>query len=190
MTDLITLDMYKTAKGITKTDKDEILSILITNASAIIQSYIGRKLINDGEPIEEVISLDYDTQTIFLNQFPVSNVTIEAIDPWYYDSTVHFPIAPSEFRVVEADGKILRLGKYPWPQGPGAIVVTYNAGSDISDGVPAELTQATIDLVAYYFQEEYKDKSMRGATMNNFVSASEKSNNFPPHIQRVLDLYT
>lgn len=186
---LITLDEYKLAKSITKGDQDQILENLITNCSAIIQKYIGRKLVDDGELIEEVFNLDYDTKSIYLEHYPVSNVTITAIDPYYYDSTVHFPVSLATYVVDAKDGRILRMGKGFWPQGYGGVKVTYNAGLPDGTDIPVELKQVTIDLVTYYLKEEYKDKSMRGATMNNFVSATEKSNGFPPHIQRVLDMF-
>jgi len=194
MANLITLDEYKTAKGLQKNDQDGVIETLITNASAIIQTYIGRQLFNNGEPIDEIIGLDYDTNVVFLDQYPVREIlSLEALDNSYYDSTVHFPIAPSSYLLDSKEGKLIRTGRNAyWPQGPNAIKVTYTAGSLDENGVPPELKQATIDLVTYYMKEEWKDsKSTRGATINNNTGTgnSNTGTNFPPHIQRVLDLF-
>ena len=190
MVDLITLQEYKTAKGIKKTDEDGILESLITSASAIIQNYIGRPIVDDGNPINEVITLDYDTPYIYLDRYPVSSiVSITELDPWYYDSSVHFPVAETSYMLDPAKGRLIRTAGRTWPQGPGAVSVTYRAGAIDATAIPTELKQVTIDLVTYYYKEEYKDKSVRGATINNHVSVTEKTNSFPPHIQRVLDLF-
>jgi len=197
MANLITLEEYKAAKNMTKPDMDEVLQILITNTSAIIQAYIGRNLFNSGEPIEEYINLDYDTRNIYLDQYPVNEIiSIDVYDNRpLYDSTVHFPIYPSSYILSPKEGMLMRTGGGPgdcyWPQAP--IKVVYTAGAIDDKGIPPELKQATIDLVTYYHKEEYKDsKSIRGATTNNNTgsgNSNSPSTNFPPHIQRVLDLF-
>lgn len=191
---LITLEEYKTLNKITKTEEDEVLQMLIDNVSAIIQSYIGRPLWNTGELLEEVIDIDYETDSIYLDQYPVNElVSVTQIDPSYADSSVHFPVALSTIVLDRKNGKLIRTGhKNTWPQGRGAVIVQYEAGP-MFNTVPLELKQAASDLVKYYKNEEYKDsKSMRGATINNNTgsgNSNSPSTNFPPHIQRVLDLY-
>jgi hypothetical protein len=92
-------------------------------------------------------------------------------------------------------GRLFRLNAGYWPQGPGAVVVTYKAGLPGGNtNIPPELKQATIDLVSYYKNEEYKPSMQtRGSTLTNSVPGSSSSDKFsvqfPPHIQRILDMY-
>jgi hypothetical protein len=117
------------------------------------------------------------------------------LNPYGYDSTVHFPVPTSTFYLDSEQGKLFRTGGGYWPQGPGAVIVTYRAGYPGGNlTIPADLRQATMDLVTYYFKEEYKPSMQtRGATITNAVGGnsrgSDLSTKFPPHIQRILDLY-
>jgi hypothetical protein len=197
MVDLITLDEYKSARGLNNAKDDPILQALITDVSDIIEIYLDRKITQSG-PIEEVISLDYDTPDIYLENYPIMGpVTVTGIDPSYYDSTVHFPIQETTYIVDYAKGRLIRIGgKCPrWPQGQNAITVNYTAGANNPQDVevPAALKRAAMDLVTYYKDEEYKpSKSMMGTSTTNAVvgtGSTGYSTKFPPHIQRVLDLF-
>lgn len=195
MENLISLEEYKLAKGLSKPDDDERLNMLITNVSSIIQTYLGREFTETGNNITEIFSLDYDASILYLDKYPVTEVVaVTEIDPYGYDSTVHFPASTSDYFVDEAQGRLIRTNRGYWPQGPGAVIVTYKAGYVGGiDAVPADLKQATIDLVTYYWKEEYKPSMQtRGATLTNAVPGTrgtDYSNQFPPHIQRILDLY-
>jgi hypothetical protein len=194
--ELITLDEYKTAKGIVKNDQDVVLSGLITSVSSLVQKYIGRTFSSTLREITEVINLDYDTCEIYLEEWPVNEiVSLTEIDPVGADSTIHFPVPDTTYRLNAADGVLIRtIGTSYWPQGYGSVEVTYEVGvADVEDAViPADLKQVTIDLVTYYHKEEWKEsRNMRGASMMNepINSYGSYSSKFPPHIQRVLDLY-
>jgi hypothetical protein len=195
MIDLITLDEYKLAKGLSKNDQDDRLNMLIRNASSIIQAYLGRSFSDEDEDITEVFSLDYDARILYLDKYPVSDiVSITEIDPYGYDSSVHWPVPSATYFLDASLGRLIRTDGGYWPQGAGAVVVTYRAGYPVGiENVPAELKQATIDLVSYYKDEEYKpSKQTRGATITNAVGtgrSGDLSTAFPPHIQRILDLY-
>lgn len=194
MADLITLDEYKLAKGLSKNDENDRLSMLIANVSSLIQTYIGRNFVDDGQNITQVFSLDYDTPILYLDKYPVSTiVSITETDPYGYDSTVHFPVPSSNYYLDSTNGRLIRVGGLYWPQGPGAVIVTYRAGYPAGTAIPSELKQAAIDLVSYYKNEEYKPSMQtRGATLTNPVQSGRQgdlSTAFPPHIQRILDLY-
>ena len=190
MADLITLEEFKLAKGITKTDQDDLLELLISNASEIIQLYLDRPLFEEEQTITEVIDIDYDTDVIYLDNYPINSVdSLTSIDPYSYDSTVHYPVADTVYGIDLVNGKLYRTDQNLWPKGFAAVQVEYSFGGDFT--VSAPLKQVTIDLVQYYKDEEYKEsRSMRGASINNFNATGNEvySSNFPPHIQRVLDL--
>lgn len=193
MADLITLDEYKTAKDITKSNQDARLEMLITNVSSLIQTYLGQNIVDDGNDIVESISLDFDTPVIYLDRYPVNQiVSVQEINPATWDSTIHYPVDPTSFTFDANNARIIRQDTRGWPTGYNSVIVTYRAGYS---EVPAELKQATIDLVTYYLKEEYKvSQNMRGASLTNDSAGSRALTpadlvKFPAHIQRVLDLY-
>lgn len=193
MSDLITLQEFKLAKGISKDDENALLSFLISSASDIIQLYLGVDYSSTEKTITEIVDIDYYTDVIYLDNYPINSIEeVTSIDEYYYDSSVHFPIPETVFGADLVDGKIYRLDQRNWPKGFGAVKVVYTYGGNNNSAITAALKQVTIDLVEYYRKEEYKDsKSMRGATINNNTGAGQSntaSTNFPPHIQRVLDL--
>jgi hypothetical protein len=193
--DLITLQEYKTAKAMsTKTDQDAQLSHLISVASDLIQTYLNRNFISTGDEVD-YFSLDYDTDVLYLDKYPVSElVSINEIDPQLNDSTIHFPVDQSTYILDPQYGKLIRTNRRFWPQGFGAVVVTYRTVESTAENVPPAIKQAVIDLVTYYHKEEYKDsRTIMGTTVNNNTGTGTNANSpntsFPPHIQRVLDLY-
>ena len=196
MENLITLDEYKLAKKLSKNDEDEQLEWLITSASSIIQTYLRRDFSDTGSNVTQIFNLDYDASVLFLDKYPVVDlISVTEINPWAYDSTVHFPTPTANYYLDAEWGRLIRLNNGYWPQGQAAVIVTYVPGypGGIST-VPPDLKQATIDLVTYYKNDEYKPSMQtRGATITNSVSGRGNPNdfsyNFPPHIQRILDMY-
>lgn len=190
MANLITLSEYKTAKGIVKTDQDAIIEGLITTCSAIVTKTIEKNFYAAATTVTEVIDVDFESDVIYLINFPINSVTtVTAIDPTYPDSTVYFPVNLSTQYVVNLDyGSISRVDGEYWPMGRAAVTVVYTVGTN-PVSVPAELKQVTIDIVTYYLKEEWKEnRSMMGASMRN-EPIYQSSTKFPPHIQRILDLY-
>lgn len=186
---LITLQEYKDAKGLSKSDDDAKLTVLIERVSDIIQTYLGYTLVGDPlENITEYISLDYDTDIVYLDRFPINSiVSVTEANPYSYDSTIHLPLAISLDYIFDATrGRLLRKNGY-WGTGINSIAVTYTAGFTET---PSALKLAVIDLVTYYHKEEYKvSRSTGGASIQNPDTSPSKQYDFPGHIKRVLDLY-
>lgn len=188
---LITLEEYKAYQNIAKTDQDDKITRLIASVSSLIQKYTGLEFNNSEQIITEVIDLDYDAREIFLDKYPVNEiVSVTEINPYYYDSSVHFPVPNTLYTVDLADGRLIRAQNMYWPQGFGAVTVTYKTGATNLQP-PADLKQAAIDLVTYYLKEQWiENRAMRGASISNGDLGYGYTSKFPPHIQRVLDLYT
>jgi len=193
---LITLQEYKSYYGLNKPDNDGKLNQLISSVSALIQTYTGRQY-DDGTMVTETISLDYDTDTIFLSHYPVQQITsISETARYTTDSTVHVPLVyESDFILNKADGTLLRQyrvgGFANWPVSPGIITVSYVTGNATDTGtpadVPADLKLAAIMLVNYYEKDQFvQAKSIAGTSQTNTMVQGE---DFPKHIQVLLDRY-
>ena len=149
---LITLDEYKVAKQLSADTKNDVrIGFLIESVSNLIKAYI-KANISSEETITETILLDYDTDKIFLDKYPISSVeSITETSPRYTtDSTIHVPLTGAlDYSVDLVNGIITRIvsegGFATWPVNPGNVIVEYTNGSAwTSDSVPADLKLAAI----------------------------------------------
>lgn len=191
MNDLITLEEYKAAAGISSTTNDARMSSLITSVSQLVKTYCGHSIVDHYvNPKCETVNIDSTrTKSIQLNEGPVrSIITVEVRNN---TSEAYRILTDSEFYIdPDIDSLYYLSGGYSafWPTGLGAVKVTYTAGYD---QVPADLRLAVIDLVDYYYKDEHKQRyTLSGATVDNQGTSSQYRNvGFPDHIKRVLDLY-
>jgi hypothetical protein len=193
--DLITLEEYKSFNALSANPKEDVkYSLLISSVSALIQAYLGIDSAEGGKSVTEVISLDYDTNVIYLENYPVESITsITESDRYTYDSTVHVPLVyHSDYILNSAMGTLTRVyrpgGFASWPIGPGVITVTYLTAAKWEGlEVPMDLKLATIELVNYYKNEEFRQsKTMQGSSIVNTIA---QGTDFPKHIQVILDRY-
>ena len=192
--DLVTLEEYKEYNGIKKPDEDAKNSLLIDSVSALIKAYLGINNPEGGNSYTETHTVEYDTDTIFLDRYPVDTITsVSELDRYTVDSTVHVPLAySSDYSVNKELGTITRLlspsGLARWPIGPGAVTITYTTAPKWAGGiVPADLKLAAIQLVNYYKNEEFRQsKTIQGSSIVNTLAQGE---DFPKHIQVILDRY-
>lgn len=196
---LITLEEYKMYQNLGPNPADDIKdSFLINSVSALIQTYIGKNISTGGKFYTEIISLDYETNMIFLKHYPVQDVSIISESARYtWDSTVHVPLVyESDFTIDNEEGIIFRSyrvgGFASWPISPGTVTISYTTGAseddwDGIDSVPFDLKLACINLVNYYKDEEYRQsKSAGGSSITNTLA---QGTDFPQHIQVILDRY-
>jgi hypothetical protein len=194
MSNLITLQTYKQAKAIMKSDLDERLNIIIEGVSQLVKTYCGISFIDyvDTAKTEYHHVKMPPLEEIQLEEFPVINVSSvqertspeEAYDPLTKDV---------DYIVDNAVDSIIRIDGY-FPKGYNSVEVTYTAGYVDGSGnplVPADIKLAVIDLVTYYFKEEHKKHQSLGSTTKQNVTGTSLKNDsgFPDHIRRVLDMY-
>lgn len=194
---IVTLEEYKSYNTLSANPKEDAkISFLITSVSALIQTYLGRDF-SSGKSVTEIISLDYDTDTIYLDNYPIESIqSISESDRYTYDSSVHVPLVyASEYRANLAEGILYRQytpgGFANWPIGPGLITVSYTTGDSNNPGIPpeipADLKLAAIELINYYRNEEFRQsKTVMGTSVVNTLAQGTA---FPQHIQVILDKY-
>lgn len=199
MATLITLQDYKLDKGISKEDKDAQITAIIGQVSAIISTYIGRDFTSrvDAE-VERVITVDYSTDRVYLDDYPIKSIEeLNWSNQKTHGSSVHWPIPNGQYYADLSNG-ILHfspcLQPYQSPLRIKYILDEAPTGNDTdADGVPLPLKRAAIDLTHYYMSSEYKDSmTLKGAAINNATGTGSKNTpdpSFPPHIQRILDMY-
>tara|TARA_B110000305_G_C19276901_1_gene557293 strand:- start:390 stop:977 length:588 start_codon:yes stop_codon:yes gene_type:complete len=192
MADLITLQEYKTAEGITQPKEDARLNVLIPSISQLVKTYCGNSFVDYYSTNKtETFNIEWATHTVQLTESPV-NTIVSVEEATAYGSTLTaLTIGAQEYALNKSTDCILRTtsaGYKNWPLGIETVKVVYTAGYS---AVPADLKLAVIDLMTYYFKNEHKERrTIAGASIQNASTTSQANNvSFPDHIKRVLDLY-
>ena len=193
MADLVTLQDYKDAEGITSAKEDLRISALIPSVSQLVKTYCANSIIDfySNNKIED-FDIYWDTPAVQLTESPVvSVVTVQERDG-YDQSYVTRTTGAYEYYLDTRTDSVVRTNesgkRLNWKHGLGAVRVTYRAGYD---STPADLKLAVFDLITYYLRDEHKERrTLGGASIQNQSSTTQRNNvTFPDHIKRVLDLY-
>lgn len=187
MANLITLETYKQAKAITGAKDDERLDIIVSSVNQLVKTYCNNSIIDYAvTPYTEYVSTDFPTNQHTLTEFPV--LTIEEVWERSHPTEAYVQLTAGEDFVLDRRSDTLYRVGANWMLGIEAIKVVYTAGYA---STPPDLTLALIDLIQYYYKDEYKSNRQIGsASMSNNPTGSLKDQiGFPDHIKRVLDLY-
>ncbi len=182
--DLITRDDYKTYIGITNTEQDAKIDVLVPIVSAIARN-VCRRTFNDYVNDANVEVYDGGHTDLIMNEYPTLAVgSVEySID---YGQTYELLEEFVDYVVnVKASSIIYIAGK--WPVMLNGYKVTYNAGYEV---IPMDLQVALFDLVTYYLRNESAIKSQRTPGSNTVQIEYITKNSLPSHIARIFDLYT
>ena len=192
MANLITLQEYKTAEGISAPKDDARLNVLIPSVSELVKTYCGNSFVDfySSNKTEE-FNIDWGTHVVQLTESPVNAIVSVQERNSYSSSYVTLTTGAYEYALDKTTDSILRTtggGYKNWPAGVAAVKVVYTAGYS---AVPSDLKLAVLDLVTYYLKDEHKQRqTIAGASLQNQGSTSQNNNvSFPDHIKRVLDLY-
>ena len=191
MTNLVTVEEYKEAEGITSVKEDLRLTTLVESVSQLVKTYCGSAIVDywSTNKVEE-FSMNWNTSMVQLTESPLRQIiSVEERDDY---SSAYVTLAASDYYVDFTTDSIFRVTSAGqpknWRHGPGSVKVTYNAGYST---VPSDLKLAVFDLITYYLKDEHKERrTLAGASVQNQASTSQRNNvAFPDHIKRVLDLY-
>jgi hypothetical protein len=195
MADLISLSDYKEYKKITSSTRDGKIQALITQVSALVESYCARKFVEYSSSPGVTEWFDSNTDKVQLKHFPVIAVNSVSV-------STDGGLTQTELTQDDPD----RAGFYVDLE--NGVVMTQKTGNKFNDGyyydipyrsleinyfagyteLPADLELAVLDIVAYYEDQENKPtQTLMGGTIENALPYT--ANSFPPHIRRILDLY-
>ena len=191
MADLITLEDYKEAEGISNPKDDLKLNALIPSVSQLVKTYCGNSIVDHYSTNKvETFSINWGTNIAQLTESPFVSITSVEERASFADSYTTIPA--TEYYIDASTDSVYRVttsgSAQNWPTGPASVKITYKAGYSTC---PADLKLAMIDLITYYHKDEHKErKVMAGASIQNSASTSQAGNiGFPDHIKRILDFY-
>jgi len=192
MADLITLQEYKTAEGITQPKEDARLNVLIPSVSQLVKTYCGNSFVDFYSTNKtETFSIEWGTHIVQLTESPINAIVSVQESTSYGGALTTLTVGAKEYALNNATDCIYRTtssGYKNWPIGIETVKVVYTAGYT---AVPADLKLAVLDLVTYYLKDEHKlRQTIAGASLQNQGSSTQRDNvGYPDHIKRVLDLY-
>jgi hypothetical protein len=184
MADLITRAEYKNYLGISSSNKDTEIDLLIPKVSQLVKTYCRRNF-TDYYDEAKTEYFDGGFDKLILKETPVSNVTQVSKSTNYGQTYTNL----TKFTDWILDGDSVRaVSNGGWFQEyMRGYRVTYTAGYE---SVPEDLKLAVLDLVEYYSKNNSAVHVNRDVTPNVTQIQYVASTNFPAHIKRVLDQYT
>lgn len=191
MADLVTVQDYKDAEGLTGAKDDDRLNILVPQISELVKRYCGTSFVDYySTDRTEVVNITENTSVIIVSESPLVSVTSvkERTGPTEAYTTL---VVNQDYYVdttFDAVRRVTGNGSKNFQKGFGSVEIAYRSGYS---AVPSDLKLAVFDLITYYLRDEHKSRrSIQGATLEQQGSSSVRNNtDFPDHIKRVLDLY-
>ena len=189
MKTLISVDDFKTYKGINNNDEDSKLNTIIINVSSFIKNYCGRTF-NDYITTDKVELLDarIDTQ-LYLEELPIISITSAEITS---DNVTYTSLTENEDYFVDYNLAIIYSASSvavasDVTYNPLNTRITYKAGFE---ELPEDLLIATMDMVEYYRSEEYTPrKAFSNNSVENLGFRETGGARLPSHIERIIQLY-
>jgi hypothetical protein len=186
MADLITRDGYKAYIGITSSEQDDRIDILVPIVSAICRRICARTF-TDYVDDARVEVLYGGFEDLIMDEYPtlaVSSVEYSADYGNTYTTLTEFV----DYAVNMNTSSIVCLSSTgKWPLAINGYRITYTAGYET---IPVDLQVALYDLVTYYLRNDMAIKSQRTPGSNTVQIEYITKNSLPSHIARIFDLYT
>lgn len=187
--DLVSLDEFKTYRGITTDKDDPKIMQLIKSATDLTKTYCNRSFIDfySTDKIEYFDGTKYSE--FFLEEGPIVSVTEVAYteDGSTYtalvEGTDYFVNDEQDSIFIKGGVPLLTLTDFP----AKSIKITFTGGYETA---PEDVKQAVLDLVEYYRTEQFTPrKAASGVTLENIGFRAGSSIGLPPHIKRILEMY-
>ena len=191
MADLVTVQDFKDAEGLTGAKDDDRLNILVPQISELVKRYCGTSFVDYYSTDKtEVVNITENTSVIIVSESPLVSFTSvkERTGPTEAYTTL---VVNQDYYVdttFDAVRRVTGNGSKNFQKGFGSVELKYRSGYS---AVPSDLKLAVHDLITYYLRDEHKSRrTIQGATLEQQGSSSVRNNtDFPDHIKRVLDLY-
>jgi len=185
MRNLITIDDYKLYATISSDTLDDKLELILKSVSELVKNYCGRNFI-DGYNVatSEFIDLtEYYTggdTTFYTREFPL--ITISSLSLSTDNGQTYTALAEYTDFVLDKQNDSIKIFSAESVNSPNAYKIIYKGGYS---STPTDLQIACLDLVEYYMKKESTPRKTSGSVSIEYI----RTNDFPAHIKRVLDLY-
>jgi hypothetical protein len=181
--DLITKAEYKAYAGISSTNHDTEIDLLIPKVSTLVKTYCHRNFIDFVDEAKSEVFIG-GTSVFILNETPV--LSIQSVEKSSDYGQTYTPLVEYTDWVLDQDMYIVSINPNGWDRAIRGYRVTYTAGYE---SVPEDLKLAVLDLVTYYRQNDGAVHSNKAPGTNSVQIEYISTTTLPAHIRRVLDMY-
>ena len=182
--DLITRAEYKTYAGISSTNSDSVLDVLIPKVSDLVKTICRRSFI-DYVSESKTEYFEGGTANYIPEEWPVISVYGLEVSEDYgntYTDLTEF----TDYALNRVNGSIRSINR-DFPILTNGYRLTYYAGYET---IPADLKLAVLDLTSYYLKNDSAVHATGSAQPNTMQVEYITTTNLPANIKRVLDLHT
>lgn len=185
--DLVTVQEYKAYAGISSTNQDATIGILVQKVSHLVKNICRRTFLDYVDDFKVDTYRSTVNNRILLQETPILQVASVQFSDDYgknYTDLVEF----EDYVVdVERDSIEFIAAQYNAVNKVNAFRITYNAGYET---IPEDLKLAVFDLVGYYVRNDSAIHSHKSIGSNTVQIEYITNTSLPAHIRRVLDLHT
>lgn len=181
---LVTKAEYKAYAGISSTNDDAVIDLLIPKVSELVKS-VCRRTFKDWVEDAKVEYFDGGMAAYVPLESPLIAVASLEYSEDYgatYTALTEF----TNYVVVKSDETIRLIGE-DFPVALNGFKLTYTAGYET---LPEDLKIAVLDLIKYYIKNDAAIHSSKAPGTNTVQIEYVTTTSLPAHIRRVLDLYT
>jgi len=188
--DLITLEEYKAYAGISSTNQDSEIEVLIPIVSKFVKTYCRSGLVDYVNDAKIEYSNGGNTE-ILLNEYPIISILGVEYSEDYGQTTTDL-VEYTDYVLDLENNKILPLpvsstdNPTVFPRLINGYKISYYAGYET---LPEDLKIAVFDLVTYYLKNDGSVHSPKAPGTNSVQIEYITSTSLPAHIARVLNLY-
>jgi hypothetical protein len=182
-TNLITKAEYKAYAGISSTNQDAEIDLLIPKVSDFVKSYC-RKTFVDYYDEAKTETFHGGFKQLLLKETPVVNIANVQYSADYGQTYAKL----TKFTDWVQDGDaVISLAPKGFPEQINGYKVTYFAGYEV---LPGDLKLGILDLITYYRRHDSSVHSTKMPGSNTVQIEYISTTSLPAHIRRVLDMYT
>jgi len=184
---LITVAEYKAYSGITSTNQDAALALVVPKVSDLVKNICRRTFVDYVDDFKVETKRSLPNNRFIASETPLMSVsTVEFSNDF---GQTYTSLTEYTDYVVDPDSDAVEIISYIYQDYSrvNAFRFTYNAGYET---IPGDLKMAALDLVQYYMRNDSAVHSTKSISPNTMQIEYVSSTNLPAHIKRVLDLHT
>ncbi len=185
--DLVTVSEYKAYAGITSTNQDSSIAILVGKVSHLVKNICRRTFLDYVDDFKVDVYRSTVNNRILLQETPVLQVASVQFSDDYGKNYIDLVEFEDYVVDTERDSVEFIANQYNAINKVNAFRITYNAGYEV---IPEDLKLAVFDLVGYYIRNDSAIHSHKAIGANTVQIEYITNTSLPSHIRRVLDLHT
>lgn len=181
---LVTKTEYKAYMGISSTNEDAKIDILIPKVSTFIKTICRRTFV---DYVNDAKTEYFNGGSAFYVPQETPLIAISSLETSADYGASYTNLTEYTDYVLDKEQSVVQYIKGIFPKLINGYRISYTAGYEI---LPEDLKLSVLDLITYYSKNDSAIHSNKAPGTNSVQIEYVTTTNLPAHIKRVLDLYT